>query len=143
MRVIVGDDTRITSQSVRTPTVANFHGIVGRSPKLLEIFLRIEKVAAGDANVCIYGESGTGKELIARAIHYASPRCDRPLITLDCTTIPEGLIETHVLGHIKGAFTGAVEHPQAVFSFAHTGTLFIDVRPQFPPVLHATPLPSI
>jgi DNA-binding NtrC family response regulator len=104
----------------------SFHGIVGRSPKLLEIFSRIEKVAAGDANVCICGESGTGKELIARAIHYASPRRDRPLITLDCTTIPEGLMESHLLGHVKGAFTGAVEHREGVFSLAHTGTLFID-----------------
>ena len=103
-----------------------FHGIVGRSPKLQEIFSRIEKVASGDANVCICGESGTGKELVARAIHYASPRRDRPLITLDCTTIPEGLMESHLLGHVKGAFTGAVEHREGVFSLAHTGTLFID-----------------
>jgi DNA-binding NtrC family response regulator len=108
------------------PTPPAFHGIVGRSPKLQEIFSRIEKVACGDANVCICGESGTGKELIARAIHYASPRRDRPLITLDCTTIPEGLMESHLLGHVRGAFTGAVEHREGVFSLAHTGTLFID-----------------
>ena len=103
-----------------------FHGIVGRSAKLLDLFSRIEKVATGDANVCICGESGTGKELIARAIHYASPRRDRPLITLDCTTIPEGLMESHLLGHVRGAFTGAVEQREGVFSLAHTGTLFID-----------------
>ena len=107
-------------------TTSTFHGIVGRSAKLLEIFARVEKVASGDANVCIVGESGTGKELIARAIHYASPRRDRPLITLDCTTIPENLVESHVLGHVKGAFTGAVEQREGVFSLAHTGTLFID-----------------
>ena len=115
----------------------SFHGIVGRSPKLLEIFSRIEKVAAGDANVCICGESGTGKELIARAIHYASPRRDRPLITLDCTTIPEGLMESHLLGHVKGAFTGAVEQREGVFSLAHTGTLFIDELCELNPVLQA------
>ncbi len=103
-----------------------YHGIIGGSPQMREIFSRIEKVAAGDANVCIHGESGTGKELIARAIHYASPRRDRPLITLDCTTIPEGLMESHLLGHVKGAFTSAVEHREGVFSLAHTGTLFID-----------------
>jgi DNA-binding NtrC family response regulator len=108
------------------PTLPAFHGIVGRSPKMHEVFSRIEKVASGDANVCICGESGTGKELVARAIHYASPRRDRPLITLDCTTIPEGLMESHLLGHAKGAFTGAVEQREGVFSLAHTGTLFID-----------------
>ena len=119
------------------PASLSFHGIVGRSPKLLEIFSRIEKVAAGDANVCICGESGTGKELIARAIHYASPRRDRPLITLDCTTIPEGLMESHLLGHVKGAFTGAVEQREGVFSLAHTGTLFIDELCELNPVLQA------
>jgi two-component system, NtrC family, response regulator AtoC len=108
------------------PTLPAFHGIVGRSAKLQEIFSRIDKVAAGDTNVCICGESGTGKELVARAIHYASPRRDRPLITLDCTTIPEGLMESHLLGHVRGSFTGAVEHRDGVFSLAHTGTLFID-----------------
>jgi transcriptional regulator with GAF, ATPase, and Fis domain len=76
--------------------------------------------------VCVCGESGTGKELIARAVHNASPRRDRPLITMDCTTIPEGLMESHLLGHVKGAFTGAVEQRDGVFSLAHTGTLFID-----------------
>jgi transcriptional regulator with GAF, ATPase, and Fis domain len=110
---------------------------VGNSPKLIEIFSRIEKVAAGDANVCISGESGTGKELIARAIHYASPRRDRPLITLDCTTIPEGLMESHVMGHVRGAFTGAVEHREGVFSLAHTGTLFIDELCELSPGLQA------
>ena len=115
----------------------SFHGIVGHSPKLLDILTRIEKVATGDANVCVYGESGTGKELIARAIHYASPRRDRPLITLDCTTIPEGLMESHVLGHVKGAFTGAVEHREGVFSLAHTGTLFIDELAELNLVLQA------
>jgi DNA-binding NtrC family response regulator len=104
----------------------SFRGIVGRSPRMLDIFSRIEKVASGDANVCIYGESGTGKELIARAIHYLSPRRDRPMITLDCTTIPEGLMESHLLGHVRGAFTGALEQREGVFSLAHTGTLFID-----------------
>jgi DNA-binding NtrC family response regulator len=103
-----------------------FYGIIGRSPKVRELLSTIEKVARVDVNVCLYGESGTGKDLIARAIHNASPRRDRPLITLDCTTIPEGLMESHLLGHVKGAFTGAVEQRDGVFSLAHTGTLFID-----------------
>src|SRR5262245_16138528 len=120
------DPTPPTIAAPAPSTASTFHGIVGRSAKLLELFSRIEKVAAGDANVCICGESGTGKELIARAIHYASPRRDRPLITLDCTTIPDGLMESHLLGHVKGAFTGAVEQREGVFSLAHTGTLFID-----------------
>jgi transcriptional regulator with GAF, ATPase, and Fis domain len=116
---------------------ASFRSIVGRSPRLLEIFSRMIKVAAGDANVCISGESGTGKELIARAIHYAGPRRDRPLITLDCTTIPEGLMESHVLGHVRGAFTGAVDHREGVFALAHTGTLFIDELGDLNPGLQA------
>ena len=98
-----------------------YHGIIGESSQMADIFARIAKVAVGDVNVCIHGESGTGKELIARAIHYASPRRDRPLITLDCTTIPEGLMESHLFGHVKGAFTGATEHREGVFALAHTG----------------------
>ena len=136
-RAILGPSLLPSSGAGIDGAPLSFHGIVGRSPKLLEIFSRIEKVAAGDANVCICGESGTGKELIARAIHYASPRRDRPLITLDCTTIPEGLMESHLLGHVKGAFTGAVEQREGVFSLAHTGTLFIDELCELNPVLQA------
>lgn len=102
------------------------YGIVGQSPQLQEVLGKIEKVAPGDANVCIAGESGTGKELIARAIHAQSTRWDRPLVTLDCTAIPEGLMESHLFGHVRGSFTGAVENRTGFFSLAHTGTLFID-----------------
>ena len=103
-----------------------YQGIIGQSAQMREIFARIDKVSAGDVNVCIHGESGTGKELIARAIHYASPRRNGPLITLDCTTIPEGLMESHLFGHVKGAYTGATEHREGVFALANTGTLFVD-----------------
>ena len=105
---------------------AGAHGLVGQSAQLGEVLAKIEKVAPGDANVCISGESGTGKELIARAIHAQSGRWDRPLVTLDCTAIPEGLMESHLFGHVRGSFTGAVEHRTGFFALAHTGTLFID-----------------
>jgi DNA-binding NtrC family response regulator len=101
-------------------------GIIGQSRQLREVIAKIEKVAPGDANVCIMGESGTGKELIARALHQNSPRHDRPLVTLDCTAVPEGLMESQLFGHVRGSFTGAVENRDGVFSLAHTGTLFID-----------------
>jgi len=100
--------------------------IIGQSPQIRDVFAKIEKVAGGNANVCIAGESGTGKELIARAIHHNSPRRNQPLVTLDCTAIPEGLMESHLFGHVRGSFTGAVENRDGVFSLAHTGTLFID-----------------
>ena len=103
-----------------------FHGIIGRSREMLRIFSLIDKVAPGDTNVCVYGESGTGKELIARAIHLASPRAHRPLVTLDCAAIPDGLMESQLFGHVKGAFTGAVDNREGVFALAHTGTLFMD-----------------
>jgi len=102
------------------------YGLVGQSGALGEVLGKIEKVAPGDANVCISGESGTGKELIARAIHAQSARWDRPLVTLDCTAIPEGLMESHLFGHVRGSFTGAVEHRTGFFALAHRGTLFID-----------------
>jgi transcriptional regulator with PAS, ATPase and Fis domain len=108
------------------PASAVVSDIIGKSPQIRDVFAKIEKVAAGSANVCIVGESGTGKELVARAIHYNSDRRDRPLITLDCTAIPEGLMESHLFGHVRGSFTGAVENRDGVFSLAHTGTLFID-----------------
>jgi DNA-binding NtrC family response regulator len=103
-----------------------FHGLVGKSKAILDVFARVEKAAAGDANVCVYGESGTGKELIARAIHALSDRRNGPLVTFDCTAVPEGLAESQLFGHVRGAFTGAIEHREGVFSQADGGTLFID-----------------
>ena len=130
--------TRTTPGRALAPAVRPaYHGIIGESPQMAEIFARIDKVAVGDVNVCIHGESGTGKELIARAIHYASPRRNRPLITLDCTTIPEGLMESHLFGHVRGAFTGATEHREGVFALAHTGSLFIDELGELSPRLQA------
>jgi DNA-binding NtrC family response regulator len=114
-----------------------FADIVGDSPQIREVFAKIEKVAVGTANVCIVGESGTGKELIARAIHDNSERSERPLVTLDCTAIPEGLMESHLFGHVRGSFTGAVENRDGVFSLAHTGTLFIDEISELPLTLQA------
>lgn len=114
-----------------------YSGIIGQSQQLREVLTKIDKVAGGDANVCIMGESGTGKELIARAIHRNSPRCDRPLVTLDCTAIPEGLMESQLFGHRRGSFTGAVEHRNGVFALADTGTLFIDEISELPMPLQA------
>jgi transcriptional regulator with PAS, ATPase and Fis domain len=102
------------------------HGLIGQSKQLDEMLARLEKVAPSEANVCISGESGTGKELLAKAIHNLSPRADRPFVVLDCTAIPESLMESHLFGHVRGSFTGAVEHRTGFFSLADTGTLFID-----------------
>jgi transcriptional regulator with PAS, ATPase and Fis domain len=102
------------------------HGLVGGSRQMREVVARAEKAAAGDANVCIYGESGTGKELIARAIHALSDRRHGPLVTFDCTAVPEGLAESQLFGHVRGAFTGAIENRDGVFTLADHGTLFID-----------------
>jgi transcriptional regulator with PAS, ATPase and Fis domain len=91
-----------------------------------EILARVAKVAEADTNTCIYGESGTGKELVARAIHYSGPRAQRPLIVLDCAAIPEGLMESEMFGHVRGAFTSALSDREGLFQLADGGTLFLD-----------------
>ena len=111
--------------------------IVGDSECMREIHSIIDKAGSWDANVCIEGEHGTGKELVARALYRKGPRRDRPYVTLDCSTIPEGLIESHLFGHVRGAFTGAVSTRQGVFAQAHTGTLFIDEITELAPRLQA------
>jgi two-component system, NtrC family, response regulator HydG len=108
------------------PSPQGFYGLVGQSRPMLEVFSRLEKASAGDANVCIYGESGTGKELIARAIHARSHRQHGPLVTFDCAAVPESLAESQLFGHVRGAFTGAIAHRDGVFALADSGTLFID-----------------
>lgn len=103
-----------------------FNNIIGKSKKMQEIFSLIEKVALGNSTVMIYGGSGTGKELVAKAIHYNSPRSDRPFIPFNCGAIPETLVESELFGHTKGAFTGAVQMKKGLFEEANGGTLFLD-----------------
>src|ERR1019366_7916027 len=103
-----------------------FDNIIGRSGAMQEIFDTIERVAPTRATVLLAGESGTGKDLIARAIHFHSPRRDRPLVKINCTAIPENLMESELFGYEKGAFTGANTTKQGKFEQADTGTVFLD-----------------
>jgi len=100
--------------------------IIGDSDEMKRVFSLIEKVSVSDATVLITGESGTGKELVATTIHYQSKRKDKPLIKINCAALPEGLIESELFGHEKGAFTGAVKRKPGRFELAHGGTIFLD-----------------
>lgn len=126
------------AQSSKPEVIAAvFAGIVGQSPKMRDVFERIRRVGPTRSTVFIQGESGTGKELVARAIHEASPRCRGPFVAVNCAAIPEGLIETELFGHEKGAFTGAnVAHTGLVES-AEGGTLFLDEVGDLPLAMQA------
>jgi len=103
-----------------------FKNIVGRSPKMQEVFSLIERVARTASTVLIRGESGTGKELIARAIHFSGPRSKNRFLSINCGALPENLLESELFGHEKGAFTGAVREKKGLFQEADKGTLFLD-----------------
>lgn len=111
--------------------------LVGQSPEFQAVLKTIEKVSQTDSTVLIIGESGTGKELVARAIHDASPRAQRPLIIVNCAAIPAELLEAELFGHMKGAFTGATSTRQGRFEMAHGGTLFLDEVGELPLHLQA------
>jgi two-component system response regulator AtoC len=108
-------------------------GIVGESAAMKNVLSLVERVSASDATVLILGESGTGKELVATAIHYQSKRKHKPLIRVNCAALPEGLIESELFGHEKGAFTGAVKRKPGRFELAHGGTIFLDEIGDLPP----------
>jgi two-component system, NtrC family, response regulator AtoC len=103
-----------------------FDNIIGRSPAMQDIFATVTRVAPTRATVLLAGESGVGKDLIARAIHFHSPRRDRPFVKINCTSIPENLMESELFGYEKGAFTGAVGNKPGKFEQADTGTVFLD-----------------
>jgi DNA-binding NtrC family response regulator len=103
-----------------------FHNIVGKSKKMQEIYRIIVKVAMTDSTVLIYGQSGTGKELIARAIHFNSPRREKQFVPVDCAVLSENLLESELFGHVRGSFTGAVTTKPGLFEVADEGTVFLD-----------------
>lgn len=110
----------------------NFKGIIGESPKIEEALARVRQVARTNASVLITGETGTGKELFARAVHQSSLRRDKPLIRLNCATLPANLIESELFGHEKGAFTGATAKRDGRFALANGGTIFLDEIGELP-----------
>src|SRR5213080_1523864 len=103
-----------------------FTGIIGKSPAIKRLFQLLETVAATNSTILVTGETGTGKEVVARAIHHNSPRRAHRFVALNCSAIPETLLEAELFGHVRGAFTGAVGNRQGRLEQAHKGTLFLD-----------------
>jgi transcriptional regulator with GAF, ATPase, and Fis domain len=110
----------------RLKTEQSFAGIVGRDRKMLELFDTIRKVAEVNVPVLIQGESGTGKELVAAAIHNEGHSSNKPFVPVNCGALPEGILESELFGHVKGAFTGAVQNRKGRFELANGGTIFLD-----------------
>ena len=110
----------------------NTEEIVGRSAALAALLRKVEQVARTDSTVLVTGETGTGKELVARAIHRQSARADRPLVVVNCSAISAGLVESELFGHVRGAFTGALERRTGRFELADRGTIFLDEIGELP-----------
>lgn len=110
----------------------NIQNIIGQSNAMKQVYWLIEQVADSNATVLIRGESGTGKDLVAHAIHYLSPRANKPFIKVNCTALPDTLLESELFGHERGAFTGAIERKIGRFERAHSGTIFLDEIGDFP-----------
>ncbi len=114
-----------------------FNQIVGTSPKMHEVFKLIERVANTDSTILILGESGTGKELVARALHFNSRRAHAPFVPINCSALPENLLESELFGHKRGAFTGAINDKKGLFQEADGGTIFLDEVGSMSPVLQS------
>jgi two-component system response regulator AtoC len=104
----------------------NLDALVGRDPRMIDVYKRVGQLAARRVNTLIRGETGSGKGMVARAIHYNSPDADQPFVAVNCTALPETLLESELFGHVKGAFTGAVTDRRGRFALAGRGTIFLD-----------------
>ena len=126
------DITELTHLRRRLKTEQCFAGIIGRDPRMLELFDTIREVTEVHVPVLIQGESGTGKELVAAAIHDEGPLADKPFVPVNCGALPEGVLESELFGHVKGAFTGAVRDRKGRFELADAGTIFLDEIGEIP-----------
>jgi len=109
--------------------------VIGKSQKMQEVFRMVARVAGCDSTILVHGESGTGKELVAREIHYASPRAEGPFVSINCGALPETLLESELFGHVKGSFTGAVRDKDGLFAVAQGGTFLLDEVGETTPVI--------
>jgi len=125
------------AQETELRELSEFHGIIGASKPIREVYSQIEIAGKNAATVLIEGESGTGKELVAKAIHASGPRAKEPFIAVDCSAIPEGLIEAELFGSKKGSYTGAIADRPGLFESAHRGTIFLDEISNTTPLLQA------
>src|SRR5215471_15904757 len=114
-----------------------FSQIIGNAPKMQQVFKMIERVADTDSTILVLGESGTGKELVARALHFNSRRQFAPFVPINCTALPENLLESELFGHRRGAFTGAIADKKGLFQEADGGTIFLDEVGSMPPLLQS------
>ena len=117
---------RAEEASLRLGEMHRFNNILGKSREMTGVFRAIKAAAASDATILVQGESGTGKELVAGAIHFNSVRSEKPLVTVNCSALPESLLESELFGHVKGAFTGAIRDRMGRFEEARGGTIFLD-----------------
>src|ERR1700761_401489 len=113
-------------------TASPLSRLIGRSRPMLELLLDLERTAPTELSLLIEGETGTGKELVAECVHRASARAEGPFVTFDCSSVAEGLAESELFGHERGAFTGAVAARPGVFEQAHGGTIFLDELGELP-----------
>ncbi|WP_029003232.1 sigma-54-dependent transcriptional regulator [Azorhizobium doebereinerae] len=140
IRAVVSENARLRTELEGRYA---FDTLIGRSPPFQDVLRQAGEVAQSKATVLLQGESGTGKELVARAIHYNSPRRDLPFIAVNCAAIPETLIESELFGHVKGAFTGATGSRDGRFTAANRGTLFLDEIADMPLPVQAKVLRAI